>query len=131
MERITIKNVRASLAHYARTLAGHGIMTAEEAGSMRIGTPYGSALYVFTRTKELDQIGQVNHNVPGFRGDSKSLGTSAREAQSRILQAHATVNDLYIGIRYDYEAGDKAHRLVMEHYGLWAEYAAIFSKEGN
>lgn len=129
MERITVKNARASLAHYARTLAGHGILTVDEAGAMRLGTPYGQALYVYISPE--DGSGKVRHDVPGFRGDSKSVGTTPKDAQIRIIQAHTTIGDLYSGSKYDHEAGERAHRQVMEHYGYYAEYARIFSVGGN
>jgi hypothetical protein len=129
MERITIKNARASLAHYARALAGHGILTVDEAGAMRLGNPYGLSLYVYISPE--DGSGMVRHDVPGFRGDSKNLGTTPRTAQALILQANATVGDLYSGAKYDHEAGERAHRQVMEHYGYYAEYARIFNVGGK
>ena len=125
-ERITIYGARRTLAHYARTLAGHGIMPVEAAGRLRLGSPYGQSLYVFTDDSE--GYG-VTHNVPGFCGSSKALGTSPREARDLIYQAHNTVNDLHRDAPFDHEAGDAAHRAVMEHYGLWNEYAKIFKVE--
>lgn len=123
-ERITIKGARRTLAHYARTLAGHGIMPAEEAGRMRLGNPYGQCLYVYTH--DVEGYG-ISHNVPGFCGSSKALGTSPKEARDMIYQAHNTIGDLYRHpAPFDHEAGDAAHRAVMEHYGLWNEYAKIF-----
>jgi hypothetical protein len=101
-------------------------MPADEAGRMRIGSPYGLSLYVFTH--DLEGYG-VTHNVPGFCGSSKALGTSPKEAQALIIQAHNTVGDLYRGAPYSHDAGNTAHQAVMEHYGLWAAYAKMFKVE--
>ena len=125
-ERITINGARRSLAHYARTLAGHGIMSAADAGKMRISHLYGATLYVHRHDPEQRK---TFHDVPGFCGDSKGVGTSPREAQDLIIQAHNTVNDLYRTAPYNHEAGDAAHKVVMEYYGLWNEYAKMFKVE--
>ena len=101
-------------------------MPAKEAGRMRIGSPYGLCLYVYVDKN--DGVG-ISHNVPGFCGSSRSAGDSAREAQGLIIKAHDTVNDLHRDAPFDHEAGDAAHRAVMEHYGLWNEYAKIFKVE--
>ena len=115
MERITAKNVRRSVAHYARMLAGYGW---ERGSLIDYRAPYGSVTYLVT--VPADDAARVLHDVPGFTGTGGAGFTSPREAHARIHAAAAAVADYArdMGRTFDYEAGAAAYAAVMDRVGL-------------
>lgn len=113
--RITEKNVRRSVAHYARMLAGYGW---ERAALIDFRAPYGQVSYLLTYDET-----RPEHDVPGFTGSGGSGLTSWREAHARIHGAAAAVADYArsIGREFDHVAGSAAWVAVMDRLGLGDE----------
>jgi len=115
MARVTDKNVRRAVAHYARTLAGYGW---GRGSLIDYQAPYGQVTYLVT-----DDGGRISHDVPGFTGTGGAGFVTAREAYARIHAAAAAVADYArdMGRMFDYDAGGAAWAAVMERVGLGEE----------
>lgn len=116
-DRITRASMARALAHYAATLAGHGIMDEERAARITWGAFYGQVLYVVSGR---DDRHVPVHDVPGFVGSGGSGFLSLREGYDRVLQSWHTVVDAFAAGEYDEGAASRVRAAVLAAHGVTA-----------
>jgi len=87
MERITVRDVRAAVAHYIDTLEHYGI----PAGG-RVGLDVGSPTYGRAWRLHVIPEGQTGHHAPPIGPDY--LGWTAREAHDNLTTRTRTMHDM-------------------------------------